>query len=115
MEREVGGGIRMGNTCKPMAVSFQCMTKPTTIKKIKIYIYIFYNVRNILQVLLLSLLLRKLFCFHGCKYFSNKVGAVKTSVLNSFSPKPTLHFLKSNRSKTVRIFQTDGRWPLATF
>ena len=35
MEREVGGGIGMGNTCKPMAVSFQCMTKPTTIKKIK--------------------------------------------------------------------------------
>ena len=25
----------MGNTCKPMAVSFQCMTKPTTIKKKK--------------------------------------------------------------------------------
>ena len=24
----------MGNTCKPMAVSFQCMTKSTTIKKI---------------------------------------------------------------------------------
>ena len=33
MEREVGGGIRMGNTCKPKAVSFQCMTKSTTIKK----------------------------------------------------------------------------------
>ena len=33
MEREVGGGIRMGNTCKPMAVSFHCMTKSTTIKK----------------------------------------------------------------------------------
>ena len=32
MEREVGGGIGMGNTCKPMAVSFQCMTKFTTIK-----------------------------------------------------------------------------------
>ena len=32
MEREVGGGIRMGNTCKPMAVSFQCMTKSTTNK-----------------------------------------------------------------------------------
>ena len=31
--REVGGGIRMGNTCKPMAVSFQCMTKFTTYKK----------------------------------------------------------------------------------
>ena len=30
-EREVGGGIRMGNTCKSMADSFQCMTKPTTI------------------------------------------------------------------------------------
>ena len=30
--REVGGGLRMGNTCKPMAVSFQCMTKSTTIK-----------------------------------------------------------------------------------
>ena len=33
MEREVGGGIGMGNTCKSMAVSFQCMTKSTTIKK----------------------------------------------------------------------------------
>ena len=29
----MGGGIGMGNTCKPMAVSFQCMTKSTTIKK----------------------------------------------------------------------------------
>ena len=29
MEREVCGGIGMGNTCKPMAVSFQCMTKFT--------------------------------------------------------------------------------------
>ena len=35
MEREVGGGIGMGNTCKPMAVSFQCMTKFTTNEKIK--------------------------------------------------------------------------------
>ena len=34
MEREVGGGIGMGNTCKPMAVSLQCMTKSTKIKKI---------------------------------------------------------------------------------
>ena len=34
MEREVGGGIGMGNTCKPMAVSFQYMTKFTTKKKI---------------------------------------------------------------------------------
>ena len=35
MEREVGRGIGMGNTCKPMAVSFQCMTKFTTNKKKK--------------------------------------------------------------------------------
>ena len=35
MERGVGGGIGMGNTCKPMADSFQCMTKSTTIKKKK--------------------------------------------------------------------------------
>ena len=33
MERKVGGGIGMGNTCKPLAVSFQCMTKSTTNKK----------------------------------------------------------------------------------
>ena len=33
MEREVGGGIGMGSTCKPMAVSFQCMIKSTTNKK----------------------------------------------------------------------------------
>ena len=30
-----GKGVGMGNTCKPMAVSFQCMTKFTTNKKIK--------------------------------------------------------------------------------
>ena len=33
VESKVGGGIGMGNTCKPMAVSFQCMTKFTTKKK----------------------------------------------------------------------------------
>ena len=33
MEREVGGGIRMGKTCKLKDVSFQCMTKFTTNKK----------------------------------------------------------------------------------
>ena len=31
VEMEVGGGIGMGNTCKSMADSSQCMTKPTTI------------------------------------------------------------------------------------
>ena len=31
MEREVGGGIGMGNTCKSMADSCQCMAKTTTI------------------------------------------------------------------------------------
>ena len=29
--REVGGGIGMGNTCKSMAYSCQCMAKTTTI------------------------------------------------------------------------------------
>ena len=31
VEREVGGGIEMGNTCKSVADSCQCMTKTTTI------------------------------------------------------------------------------------
>ena len=31
----MGGAIGMGNTCKPMAVLFQCMTKFTTNKKKK--------------------------------------------------------------------------------
>ena len=31
VEREVGGGIGMGNTCKSMADSCRCMTKITTI------------------------------------------------------------------------------------
>ena len=31
VEREVGGRIRMGNTCKSMADSCQCMTKTTTL------------------------------------------------------------------------------------
>ena len=29
VEREVGGGIGMGNKCNSMADSYQCMTKPT--------------------------------------------------------------------------------------
>ena len=33
--REAGGGIGMGNTCKSMADSCQCMSKPTTILKKK--------------------------------------------------------------------------------
>ena len=28
VQREVGGGLRVGNTCKPMAVSCECMKKP---------------------------------------------------------------------------------------
>ena len=31
VERKVGGGIGMGNTCNSMADSRQCMTKTTTI------------------------------------------------------------------------------------
>ena len=31
VEREVGGGIGMRNTCKSMADSCQCMTKTTTV------------------------------------------------------------------------------------
>ena len=31
VEREMGGGIRMGNSCKSMADSCQSMTKTTTI------------------------------------------------------------------------------------
>ena len=31
VEREMGGGIGMGNTCKSMSDSCQCMTKTTTI------------------------------------------------------------------------------------
>ena len=31
VEREVGGGIGMGNTCNSMADSCQCMIKPTAI------------------------------------------------------------------------------------
>ena len=31
MEREAGGGSWMGNTCKSVAVSCQCMAKNTTI------------------------------------------------------------------------------------
>ena len=31
MGKEGGEGFRMGNTCKLMADSYQCMAKPTTI------------------------------------------------------------------------------------
>ena len=29
--RDVGGGFRMGNTCTPVADSWQCIAKPTTL------------------------------------------------------------------------------------
>ena len=41
----MGGGIGMGNTCKPMAVLFQCMTKFTTNKKKKNIVAILMDVR----------------------------------------------------------------------
>jgi len=31
MGKEVGGSVRMGNTCTPMDDSCECMAKPTTI------------------------------------------------------------------------------------
>ena len=34
VERKVGGGIGMGNTCKSMADSCQCMTKPVQYCKV---------------------------------------------------------------------------------
>ena len=49
----MGGGIGMGNTCKPMAVLFQCMTKFTTNKK-KIIIQI--KKKKIFQIVALYLL-----------------------------------------------------------
>ena len=54
MEREVGGGIGMGNTCKPMAVSFQCMTKSTTnkkkkLKKFKKCLYLSLNTEMVIE------------------------------------------------------------------
>jgi len=35
MEREVGGGFKMGNICTPMADSCQCMAKPIQYCKLK--------------------------------------------------------------------------------
>ena len=42
----MGGGIGMGNTCKPMAVLFQCMTNFTTNKKKKKFPIISLQVRK---------------------------------------------------------------------
>ena len=36
MGRKVGGGFRMGNTCKSMADSCQCKAKTTTCKVISL-------------------------------------------------------------------------------
>ena len=35
MGREVGGGFRMGNTCKSMVYSSQCVAKPIQYCKVK--------------------------------------------------------------------------------
>ena len=53
----MGGGIGMGNTCKPMAVSFQCMTKFTTKKNDKKKIVLLKDLK--------SYLIRRILCrFH---------------------------------------------------
>ena len=46
MEREVGGGIGMGKTCKLKDVSFQCMTKFTTKKNKKKKKKIVHSINN---------------------------------------------------------------------
>ena len=58
-ERQIVNNItyRMGNTCKPMAVSFQCMTKSTTnkkIKKIKIKIKKKYHLQHLKSQLIVK-------------------------------------------------------------
>ena len=40
MGREVGGGFRMGNTCKSMADSCQCIAKTTLKKKIQLFFWL---------------------------------------------------------------------------
>ena len=50
VEREVGGGIGMGNTCNSMADSCQCMTKPTTILKVISFQLIKINEKNNIAV-----------------------------------------------------------------
>ena len=54
MEREVGGGIGMGKTCKLKDVSFQCMTKFTTKKKKKVKKKMLSNKTKCLSVFKLS-------------------------------------------------------------
>ena len=75
MEREVGGGTGMGNTCKPMAVSFQCMTKYTTNKKKinkknkkKINIHLERNGKKKKKITLISLL-KNLFQYFQKTFF----------------------------------------------
>ena len=80
MEREVGGGIGMGNTCKPMAVSFQCMTKSTTIKKKNLWPSTFIAVIKCFSESLCSQDTGWWFC---CKLvsYSEKAMATHSSVL----------------------------------
>ena len=47
-----GRGIGMGNTCKPLAVSFQCVTKSTTNKKRKEKKEILHDLWNVIKELL---------------------------------------------------------------
>ena len=70
MEREVGGGIGMGKTCKLKDVSFQCMTKFTTKKKKKkklvdLVFEVFYNLTDFSICLLYQLLRWDMGAFHS--------------------------------------------------
>ena len=48
------GGIGMGNTCKPMAVSFHCMTKYKKIKNKKNKPHLYFQKKKILEILLIE-------------------------------------------------------------
>ena len=69
----------MGNTCKPMAVSFQCMTKSTTIKKKKDSscqvlknLLLLFGVELKLYINLCNIDIEMVFCFSmsgACHYY----------------------------------------------
>ena len=77
VEKEVGGGIRMGTKCTFMADSCQCMTKTTAIKKTLVIwfeLFLFAHLKNKIKSLCVVNLRENVFLRSTCVtffFFSN--------------------------------------------
>ena len=97
MGREVGGGFRMGNTCKSMADSCQCMAKTTTISCVTFIKRLFSSsLLSVIRVISSAYLRLLIFLL-----------AILIPACASSSPVFLMMYLHISQTSRVRIYSLD--------